>query len=418
MILNEKDYLGGLKQWAGNQIATAADAAKAGFGSEKSVGKLNIRAVTQALINDWKQFCGERKMGNRGGYDPYDPSMSEIEEFLKKRYNIDFDLSSEPEIADAAEAAGVEDEAPAHPADGMKATSKNEYDNLKDMAVRAASKPGPAKRQPHPVKDKLRKDMDDEIANDKANGVQTKESVELTEAGRGDALRKLFSMIALHIWDAGLARVSRGKDGPGGRRATIHGGNGSASAKDEESPSNGSTIETPVDDNGNYLNAEALRKRLIDEKIDGRMIYRLKRVVKGGSLTVAFNGADAESKRQMVVIAAATLGSIRKAKATMRAGDNMTLDGNTLNFKAFKQTLAREKVNGGAFALAKKALESANKDGKIDQAEAERLMSATNQVGSAILGITAATIMAIQKVGRQEEPEQKAPEKAPEQKAE
>lgn len=412
MILNEKDYIGGLKQWAGNQIATAADAVKAGLGSNTAVGKLNIRAVTQALLTDWKKFCGERKMANQEGYDPYDPTMSEIEEFLKKRYNIDFDLTSEPQIADAAEAAGVQDDdagEEAHPTDGMKATSKNEYENLKKMAVRAGSQPGPAKRKPHPVKDKLHQEMNDDIAKDKAEGLPTKESVELTEAGRGDALRRLFGMIALHLWDQGLAKVKRG-EGPGGREGTIHSSGGtasaSASADDEDSPT--ADIETAVDNNGTYLDAEALREQLMKNNIGGEMIARLKDVVKQGSLVVAFDNADAEAKRQMVAIAAATTHSMRKAKASMRAGDNMTPDGNTLNFKMFKQTLTKNGVKGTEIAMAKKALEAALKDdGKIDEDEAQRLMSSNDEVGKAILGITAATIMAIQKVGRQQQQDDK-----------
>lgn len=406
MILNENDYIGGLKQWATNKIATAADTVKAGFGSKSAMGKLNIRAITQSLIDDWKKFCSERKMGGiKNGYDPYDPSMGEIEEFLKKRYNINFHLDSDPQIADAAEAAGVEDDT--HPTDGMEATSKGEYDSLKKMAVRAATPPGPAKKPSDPVKNKLHQEMNDEIEKDKANGLPTKESVELTEAGRGDALRRLFGMIALHLWDAGLAKVKRG-EGPGGREGTIHSSNGAASGSAQQSNEDDPEVdfETAVDSNGNYLDAEILKGHLVDQNIGGFMISRLKRVVKSGSLKVAFHNANADDQRQIVAIAAATASSIRSSKATMRAGDNMTADGNTLNFRVFKETLAKHEVDGNSISMAKKALETAMKDGKIDHEEAKRLMSTNSDLSQAILGMTAATIMALQKVGRDTEDNQ------------
>lgn len=436
MILNEKDYIGGLKQWAGNHMKAAKDSALAVAGSKSAVGRLNIRATTDELIANWKEFCGQREQAGVKGWDRYDPTMSQIEQFLKTRYKVDLNMSAEPDIADAAEDAGVEEggdesghsddeaENQALAAD-KQATTPDEVAQLKRMAagdnVRAANKPGPAKRAPDPTKDKLRADMNAEIENDKKNGVETRESVELNEAGRGDALRRLFGVIAMHMFDKGLVQIRRG--GTDGQKATIHSRDGerAASSVSDDGVANvaaGTTVETRVDNNGNYLNAIKLRDGLKKQGIDSRALHLIKASVKQGSLKQMFLSADEREKTIMVKVAAVTVAAIQKASSKMKAGDNVTTDGNTLNFNAFMSTLEKNKVGANAFILATQRLNKASADGEIDMADVEAVMGSGDETSRAVLGIMGAMVMSIEGVGKQKAEKPAEPAAAPEQKAE
>lgn len=439
MILNEKDYIGGLKQWAGNHMKAAKDSALAVAGSKSAVGRLNIRATTDELIANWKAFCGQREQAGIQGWDKYDPTMAQIEQFLKTRYNVDLSMADEPEIADAAEAAGVEEGEPIADesgqsdddaenqalAAGKEATTPDEVAHLKKLAagdnVRAANKPGPAKRSADPAKDKLRADMDAEIENDKKNGVTTRESVELNEAGRGDALRKLFGTIALHMFDNGMVNITRG--GTDGQKATIHSRDGerAASSVSDDGVANvaaGTTVETRVDNNGNYLNAIKLRDGLKKQGIDSRALHLIKASVKQGSLKQMFLSADEREKTIMVKVAAVTVAAIQKASSKMKAGDNVTTDGNTLNFNAFMSTLEKNKVGANAFILATQRLNKASADGEIDMADVEAVMGSGDETSRAVLGIMGAMVMSIEGVGKQKAEKPAEPAAAPEQKAE
>ena len=433
MILNERDYIGGLKQWAGNHMKAAKDTALAVAGSKSAVGRLNIRATTDELIANWKEFCGQREQAGVKGWDRYDPTMSQIEQFLKTRYKVDLNMSAEPDIADAAEDAGVEEggdetdhsdddaENQALAAD-KQATTPDEVAQLKRMAagdnVRAANKPGPAKRAPDPTKDKLRADMDAEIENDKKNGVATRESVELNEAGRGDALRRLFGVIAMHMFDKGLVQIRRGPDG----KVMVHTRNGAnPEGSDMDTDTTGSfpsstTIETRVDKNGNYLNAQKLRANLRKHDIDGATIERVRNQVKRGSVAQVFRAANGDEKTDMVKIAAATIASIQKSTSKMKAGENITASGNTVNFNTFTKILEKNKVGVNAFNLATKRLNKANADGEIDLADVQNVMSGRDETAIAVLGIMGAMVMAIESVGRPKAPEkQEQPQQAPQQ---
>ncbi len=422
MILKEEDYVGGLMQWAGNKMKAAKDTALAVAGSNQAVGRLNIRAVTDALIADWKRFANERKQGGVGGYDPYDPTMSQIEEFLSRRYGIDAgNIVDDPKVAAAAEAAGIQDDD-----DGtdLKATTPNEIEHLKRLAtgdnVRAAGKPGPAKPR-NPAAAHLRDKMNAEIENDKKNGVQTRESVELTEAGRGNHLRNVFSTIALSLWDAGLVSVDRGVGATKGgvpRRTnhSVHGvkqaTGGDNEADDAADAEAGTSIETRVDNNGTFLNAVKMREGLIKQGVDGQMIGLLKNALKnGGGPYEAFSQANDDQKRKMVIIAAVTVASLQKAKSTMTAGENITRDGNTINFNAFKKALVKYEIKDRDIAMAMNRLKKAISDGKIDEDDVKTVMGGNDDTAQAVLGIMAASVTAISGVGKPE-PEAK-PEPAP-----
>lgn len=418
MILNEKDYLGGLMQWTGNKMKTAKDRALAVAGSEQAVGRLNMRAITDKLIASWKQFAGERKQAGVEGYDAYDPTMSQIEEFLYKRFGIQTNLSSNSDIAAAAEAAGVQqdddqgDQQDDQSASDLKATSQKELDNLKRMAtgdnVRAANPPGPAKRRVDPDpeiearKQELRKNMTDE-------------SVDLNEAGQGDTLRRLFGVIALNLWDQGIASVDRG---PNGMRAN-HSVNGIGKVEDEKEgeAKPGTTVETRVDNNGTFLNARRMREGLIDQNINREIIAELRRGFKRSTPHQVFVNASDEDKKAMVAIAAVTVASLQKAKSTMKAGENITSDGNTLNFNEFMNVLKANKVGDNEIAMAMSRLKKANADGEIDNNDVSTVMGAGDQLSRAVLGITAAAIAAISPVGRATEAKpaaEKKPAPAPE----
>lgn len=425
MILNEKDYLGGLMQWTGNKMKAAKDRAMAVGGSEQAVGRLNMRAITDKLIASWKQFAGERKQAGVEGYDAYDPTMSQIEEFLAKRYGIETNLSDDPEIADAAEAAGVQDD---DQGDDLKATTPNELERLKRLAtgdnVRAANPPGPAKRRTDPdpeiekKKQELRGKMQDRVSADKALGIPTRESVELNEAGKGDDLRRLFGMIALHLWDQGLASVDRGvgtdKNGNANRaNHSVNGKNASQNTSNGAGASNdtGADVETRVDNNGTFLNARLMRDGLIKQGVDGAMIHMLKKALKGSGPYEAFQRANTDQKKQMVAIAAVTVASLQKAKAKMIAGENITRDGNTLNFNVFMKTLEKYKVRDHEIGMAMQRLKKANADGEIDEADVTSLMDNGDDTGMAVLGIMAAAVAAIARVGKEpqaDEAEKKA----------
>lgn len=408
MILNEKDYVNGLKQWAGNKLGAAKDMALATGGSQRAEGRLNIRAATEKLIRDWKQFCGQRSQAGVNGFDAYDPTLNQIALFLKLSYNVNIDLGEIETVADAAEEADVEEGPPAD----LKATTPDEYENLKKMAsgdnVRAnpAAKSGGKVRPADANKDRLKSAMNDEIANDKANGLPTKESVnEAALFEDGNALRKLFGTIAVHLWDAGLLSVERGTKGRTvsditGKRAKGSGSGIEGNAENVADYDEGTTVDTAVDDNGNYIDAILLRNRLIDMKVDGVMISRLQKELRsGGDLKTVFMGADDQARVEMVSIAAAMVRSLKKAKATMMAGQNVTSDGNTLNFNQFKKYAEHYKVGKGGFPRAISALNKAlADDGEIDIKEVESMMTRADDTGRAILGIMAATVLSIQKV--------------------
>ena len=417
MILNEKDYLGGLMQWTGNKMKSAKDRAMAVAGSEQAVGRLNMRAITDKLIASWKQFAGERKQAGVEGYDAYDPTMSQIEEFLAKRFGIEFNLSSDPEIAAAAEAAGVQQDD--DQADDLKATTPNELEHLKRLAtgdnVRAANPPGPAKRRVDP-------DPEIEARKQELRRKMTDESVELNEAGQGDALRRLFGVIALQLWDQGLASVDRGvgtdKNGNSRRgNYSINGKNAPKNSGDADSAGAASDtdVETRVDNNGTFLNARLMREGLIKHGVDGAMIHMLKKALKGGGPYEAFQRANDTQKQQMVAIAAVTVSSLQKAKAKMLAGENITRDGNTLNFNAFMETLKKYKVQDREIGMAMSSLKKANADGEIDQADVKALMDNGDDTGMAVLGIMAAAVAAIARVGKEPQADEKpAPAAEPE----
>ena len=404
MILNEQDYLDRLKQWTGDRMGAVKDMAMASAGSNRAVGKLNIRAATQKLINDWKQFCGERRQAGVEGYDFRDPTLNQIEQFLSLKYNVRINLGDVSEIADAAEEAGVEEGQPTD----LKATTPSEYENLKKLAtgdnVRAANPPGPAKRKSDPSKDKLRSEMNDEIAKDKAAGLPTRESIEESALFEdGNLLRKLFGNIALHLWDAGLLSVERGKKGA----RSVHDVRGKAAKDDYQSSGKGETntadytkgtaVDTKVDDNGNYLDALVLRKRLQEANVDSNLIHRLQTAIKGGNnLVELFSNAEETVQTEMVTIAAAMVGAMRKAPSTMRAGDNVTKDGNTINFNQFKSSLESYGVKDVGPAMA--ALKKADADGEISPEDVKAIMGKGDVVGKAVLGIMAATVQSIQKV--------------------
>lgn len=451
MILNEKDYIGGLKQWAGNHMKAAKDTAMVAAGSKTAVGRLNIRATTDKLIADWKAFCGEREQAGVQGWDKYDPTMTQIEQFLKTRYGVDASgLTDKPDVAQAAEAAGVEEGEPAADESGQadddaenqalaadkEATTPDEVAHLKKLAagdnVRAANPAGPAKPRPEAdpelsaQKKLLKTKMNRGIVKDKMRGLPTKESVELTEAGRGDLLRKLFGTIALHMFDQGLVNVTRGKNG----KLTVHNNRGANPASDQADDNGpvadaekGTKIETRVDNNGYYLNAIKLRDNLKRQGIDGVMIKELKQAVKSSALGTMFKNADPGDKERMVKIAAATVASIQRAKSVMTAGENVTSDGNTVNFNAFMVALKKNKVANNAFILATARLNKASADGEIDQADVQAVMGNGDETARAVLAIMGAMVTAIEGVGKAKPAAAKAAPDAsvapaPEQKAE
>lgn len=119
----------------------------------------------------------------------------------------------------------------------------------------------------------------------------------------------------------------------------------------------------------------------------------------------------------MVKIAAATIASIQKSTSKMKAGENITASGNTVNFNTFTKILEKNKVGVNAFNLATKRLNKANADGEIDMADVQNVMSGRDETAIAVLGIMGAMVMAIESVGRPKETEkQEQNQQAPQQK--
>lgn len=420
MILSENDVQTRLKSWMGAKIGAAKDRVLYGFGSKSAEGRLNIRAVTQNLINDWRRYAAEERQGGNTDIDPENPTSENLTAFLRAKYNLVINVDQVENIADAP----VKDIAdgdvglggnknqpnadPKHPTDDMKATSKKEYDNLQKMfrdekvSANPNTKSSSKARSGDPLKDKLRADMEKSAKEDQYESVQINED--------GVPIRQVFGKLALAMWRAGLVTIDRNGKTQGSMSS--HATSSSPSSKEgggrtEKSSNKKVDFSTAIDDDGNYLDARILRQMLMSFGIDGRKIAVLQSLLSSHSAEEVFEVANDEQRAEMIAVATSAMESIRRTKSTMRAGDNVTSSGNTLNFKKFKKILQDEGVTAAAFNEARAKLMAHARDGVISTEEVTEILADIDlPLGAAVMGVLMATVNSIVTVAGTEDEEE------------
>lgn len=419
MILSENDIQTRLKSWVGAKIGAAKDRALYGFGSKSAEGRLNIRAVTQNLINDWRRFAAEEKQGGNDGIDPENPTPEALTAFLRAKYNLTINVDQVEDIADAPVEdlvdgdVGIEKQKSSneHPTNNMKATSKKEYSDLEKMfkdekvAANPNTKGSNKTRSSDPVKDRLRDEMEKSAKEDQYESIQ-----QINEENM--PIRKIFGKLALAMWRAGLVTIERNGKVHGGmsqHATSSSSSSGRESGRTEKSSNKAVDFSTAIDDDGNYLDARVLREMLVSFGIDGRKISVLQSLLKSHSPEEVFEVANEEQRAEMIAIATSAMESIKRTKTTMRAGDNVTASGNTLNFKKFKKILQDEGVSASGFNEARAKLMSQAKDGVISTEEVKEILADIDlPLGAAVMGVLMATVNSIVTVAGVEDDEDEA----------
>lgn len=433
----------------GSKIAAAKDRVLAAGGSGEALGRLNMNAATQKLMATWAQYCGEeKKAGNQ--IDKHEPNAVDIINFLRSKFNVNIpaeqiaaitgeavpNVETELKASDAADpsdaegakdvdlkaaaqaqiqkdmaavedaeeqAAQAEPEAAAEPEQAAEpeAAPEPEADRAPDFEndpvaanPNRQSRPRPSNLSPEEqaLRDRLKNDLNGEVEKEKNN-----ESVEQLDEAPAP-VRQMFSKLALAMYRAGLITIERKGVTYGGTDAggtKLKGGTGDEAM----------AASAAIDESGNYLNAKLLSKRLRDGEppVAGADFTRIMSRIRGANPTQVIsyfqNEAHPEDKKIMLKIAGDALLSISKTEQSLTAGENITSDGNTLDFGVFRQELVKYNFSSRIFEQLKTTLSATVKDGVLDDAEMEKLTSdAKAQETRAMIGLMAATILSVKAV--------------------